>query len=326
MPWPTSSDFLTPLRIECFFTKIHSFVPILHRFDFYNRHVYNSNSPQGERYGSLSSETALILNGMFALAARFSDSIIFEGVPVKERGLSFAAQAEAIYQAAEKRSDVESHSLVYLQGCILLAFYEQVSGFTSKAWTLTGHCNRLVYDLGLHLLDKDIAPSGDNENTQWSTVQDWVDREELRRAWWSVWELDAFASTLSCRPFAIDRQQMFVLLPAADENWFSKSPIQSDFLRSDFRTAWKSLQTSPNQDERAWYLICNYLMTVAYGIAQLPKTPVQVKRDLESALTCFTLILPRQFNLSSGLLTFDNDNFCRSNWIISTILMLQRQV
>lgn len=94
---------------------------------------------------------------MFALAARFSKSDVFQGVPLKDRGSRFAADAEKLYQRVERLNEMQGQpSLCYLQGCILSAFCKQVSGFGHKARILTGHCIRLAYDLELHLLDKDI--------------------------------------------------------------------------------------------------------------------------------------------------------------------------
>lgn len=149
-----------------------------------------------------------------------------------------------------------------------------------------------------------------------------MEKEELRRLWWSVWELDCFASGLSSRPFAFDPQD--VMLPSADENWFSKTPIASTHLRGDFRTVWKCLQGSSNQDRRAWYLLCNHLCVTANKTRQQHGTSLEMKRDLEFASTCFALALPREFDLGSGLLYFDDNNFRKSSWIMLTILMLQR--
>jgi hypothetical protein len=317
------NHLLTRSSIELFFEKIHGFVPIFHRPRFY---AQLAQRPAEERFTALSIESAFILNGMFALAARFSTSGFFSGIPVKERGDGFALQAQSLYQDCIRASELEIPSLAYLQGAILLNFYQSVSGPNARTWVLTGLCCRLAYDLGLNTLDDDILGKSQTKEVQWSSVEDWVQREELRRAWWSVWELDTFSSTLSCRPFTIDRNRMQVLLPAPDKEWFSETPIASAGIGSTPLSAWKSLQGSPNQDVRAWFLVCNFLMELAHEMSQKTSISPQVKRDMESALSCFALVLPGEFHLSSGSLIFDEENYTKSNWIIATNLMLQRLV
>lgn len=294
-------------------------MPIFHKFKFYSKYVKSDGVV--DQYNTLSPEDFLILNGICALSARFSSSPFFSGMPVKDRGLQYAARALSIAQTSIQ----ESPTLSFLQGCILLAFFHMTSQPTSRSWLMAGQCCLLAYDLDLSTTDEDIIQAEDPFKAHQSlSAEEWGQREESRRAWWAVWELDTFASVMSCRPFKIDRNRMFVLLPVSDSNWLSSEPIPSAPVGPTPLSTWKSLQSSPNQDERAWFLVCNTLTAWAHELSQRRVVRVQERKDMESALVCFALVLPRQFHLNIRSLEFDEQNICRSNWIIATNLMLQR--
>lgn len=280
---------------------------------------------EGEtRFQKLSFETSFLLNNMASLSSRFSDHSGFAGISASEKGHGFAKQARSLYEASARDSENFASSLSYLQGCILLSFYQLTYGPSSFGWNLTGVCIRLAYDFGLDMTDEDAIDESRDSANQWSSIEDWSRREELRRIWWSVWELDAYSSTLSGRPYAIDQTQMHVLLPAPDVNWFSQKPITSVFIGSDPASAWKCLQDSPNQDERAWFLVANALLLHAHSLWRRRVVSTKSKDDMEYALSCFALILPQHFHLNSGSMVFDEDNFAKSNWIMLTNILLQR--
>ncbi len=258
---------------------------------------------------------------VLALSARFSSSPYFSNTPLKDRGRPFAKAAKSSYEEAMKLEDPAKPSLRLLQGCILLAFYHQLCGATAQSWILVGMCCRLAYDLGLNDIDKDLL--GVPHNAQWTTAEEWSEREERRRAWWLVWELDMFASTISRRPHTIDKSQINVLLPVSDKQWFSGVPLASNFLIPDSFQIWKSLQDSPNQDVRSWFLLTSILMATAHDLTQRHQTTVEDIEEFASCLTCYDLLLPSKYHLGSGELKFDEDHFGDSNWIISIALMIQ---
>lgn len=285
----------------------------------------NLSTGQGEnRYQNLSFYVAFILNGMLSLAARFSTASYFEEKIPRERGEVFATRAKQMYRKFVPESHDLPRDLAYLQGCILLAFYSLSSIPESFGWLLTGDCIRLAYELELDKTDGDVAKDPRPRLENRISPEDWICREEKRRAWWSVWELDSFLSTLSNRPYAIDQEQMRVMLPAPDANWESSSPISSSFLSSDVSLIWKSLQDCPNQDERAWFLVAKALMLQVHTSWRRQVTSSQTVATLDSALSCFSLLLPPEFQLDDGLPTFDKSRFRQSNWIVATYILLQR--
>lgn len=308
------------IRIELFFARVSSFLPIFHRPRFYARYVPQHVS-DGERFRQLDLESALILNGIMSLSARFSTSPYWSAITPNERGEVFAQKAKSIFADATSQED-RTPTLSYLQGCILLAFYHHTNSPSSFGWMLSGVCMRLAYDLGINYVDEDLVGHSTFDRPQWSSAEDWVVREEKRRAFWSVWELDAFPSTMSRRPYAIDRNKIKALLPASDEHWFAAEPIASAFVGSTPATAWKSLQGSPNQTERAWFLVANSLMVLASDMVEQKGVSQQAKEEMESVLSCFALSLPEQFRVTSNPPVFNEQTFASSNWIMATNIML----
>lgn len=65
---------------------------------------------------------------------------------------------------------------------------------------MVGSCTRLAYEVGLHNTDADLAVLGTESNVL--DVDENMKREEKRRAWWTIWEMDTFSSTTSLRPYA----------------------------------------------------------------------------------------------------------------------------
>ncbi|OAL27572.1 hypothetical protein AYO22_03476 [Fonsecaea multimorphosa] len=304
--------------VEIYFDKVQSFLPLFHKHRFVETYL-STNSQINRRYDTLSGETALILHGMLALSARFSSSPKFDGILPAQRGEPFGRRAKAIYD--HSIHTLQQPTVRYLQGCILLAFYLYSSGPDSQGWLVIGMCSRLAYDLGLNKVDETNL---NEQQSQDACKREWSMREELRRAWWCVWELDAFASGVACRPPTIDMTRFQVLLPVSDEAWFADCPVQSVTVDPDPLHAWCTLRDCQNQDERAWFLVINFVMVLAHGLLLQQKKPdPQQIRDIETAVACYGLILPPQFHLGSGSILFNPQSFRKSNWIILTNLMLQ---
>lgn len=314
------------LSVDTFFEMVQSWLLLFHRPTFYQKYMPIVNGQETIIARSkVNAEEELMLNSMFALASRFSTATYFGHDPPADRGVNFALRATTLHR--KLTPTVDEPTLDYINGCILLAFYHYTSGSFARGSLLTGMCVRFAYDIGLNNIDRDIIRADRDEHSglQWSSVEEWVYLEGLRRTWWAIWELDTFGATVSCRPYSIDRRRSDVLLPVSDANWFASIPVASAFLGCRPNTAWKSLQGCPNQDARAWFLLSNHLMAFACDAAQQATgIPAAEKKELESALCCFDLALPAQFHLSS--FHFDHENFARSNWIVSTHLMIQMQV
>jgi hypothetical protein len=175
----------------------------------------------------------------------------------------------------------------------MLAFNYASAGLCGPASVLGSVLISFAYDLGFNNVDID-EPTFDS-----SDVDAWVEKEEVRRLWWAIWELDTFLAVLSGKPYGIDRKQMRVCLPVSDQNWFSRTPVISAVLRDQPAVAWKTLQGVPNQDVRAWFLVAHYLLS--HCAQHYPaRSSYEQKEELERALACFKLAL--RPNLAFALL------------------------
>ncbi|KAL6351745.1 hypothetical protein LRP88_14950 [Fusarium phalaenopsidis] len=306
-PWLTVPEHIAIELIYLYFDKIQPWLPLLHRPNFFARYLGSNSSFLSP--ATYSDEDALLIYGILALAARHSSNVHFRGIPAPDRGKQFADEATLLYRRL--RAAEEPPTLKCLQGCVLLAVYLCTSGPGHSTWILTGICVRMAYDLDLCNMDE--APQDPAE---------WTAMEERRRLFWVIWELDSFGSTLTGRPSAINHHRMAVLLPVNNAAWFAQEPVGSALLSPRPREAWKSLLESPNQDERAWFLLANYLMYMAYEMASSGRTCQSERDELVDALTCFHLAVSQRFSLETHADLFDRENCTKHNWIMGMHLML----
>lgn len=269
----------------------------------------------------VSNDDAFMLYGMFAIGARFSTSPYFQGIAPIDRGEVYSLRAAAIKDPIIKT--IQEPTLEFLKGCVILAYYCVTAGQIGPGSVLTSICIRFAYDLSLDEIDEyqmNDDGSLNSENFD-GNVASWVRKEELRRLWWSIWELDTFVATLSCQPYGVERGEMKVLLPVPNDNWYRGLPMRSAFINHQPEAVWKSLQGSPNQSARAWCLLANYLMScIAFAGRKPSRSSTSTKPGLETAVCNFKLSLPVEFQLRS--LFLDKNNFEEGNWIISTHLMI----
>ena len=299
--------------IDLFFDKIQPWMPLLHKPTFRHEYISKLTTDSSNCLQNLRDDEALLLHSIFAMSARFSTtSDSLEGLPALHQGDQFGIEALRLCGNAH---GMFTPTLTYLQGCIVLAFYFYTAGLSTQGWMLAGTCSRLAYELELSSLDE-------QEHDPLSTAE-WIQKEKLRRAWWLVWELDTFGSIVTRRPYAVDRRRMSVNLPVSDSVWFAGVPVKSANLLTCPGQAWKSLQNCPNQDERAWFLIANHLMSVVVdSTMQKPCISTDKKLAIENDLSCLKLALPVSFHNSDQPLFFDTSTFAKDNWILGTQLML----
>jgi hypothetical protein len=269
------------------------------------------------RIGDIS--TALLLNSMFALSARFSTWDQFWTLGPKERGAQYFRKAQALLSQCLDEED--EPTLRMLQIRILLTYYELTSGPSFQAWQATGICCRIAYSLSLHHIDRKSTTANSPAAVADS---DWVLNEEKRRAWWAVFQMDNFASIIACRPFNINASRMEVLLPVSDAAWLSNQQQKSGLLSSNGPSKiWKSLQGCEIQHAYAWFLVCNALLRAAQEMFDKLDCEIEDIKVLQSALHCFALGLPPNFRLTGSNMIFNGQNYSEKNWVICTVILLQ---
>jgi hypothetical protein len=281
------------------------------------------------------SQVHAMLAAMLAYAARFyptgddSPDIGFEETNSTHRQAAHFLNLALVYiDDALKECGDEAPPLCILQALIISTHCQLTQGVRGKAWRSLGMCVRLAYELNLHLVDgedvKDIGEVDPNE---------WCDNEEKRRAWWAIWEMDVFASTIRRTPTAVDWSQIETFLPVEDKYWFQNQPRPSCFMESDPIYRWKALQECGNQSSKAWFLVINSLMKEAQMISSPRGVPYTHQLDdrqphrvtnryqgrsrdisieshqkletLSNSVRCFGLALPAYLKYRNQYLTFD---------------------
>ncbi|KAL9489843.1 hypothetical protein ACSS6W_002120 [Trichoderma asperelloides] len=174
----------------------------------------------------------------------------------------------------------ETPPLCVLQALVIATHCQLTQGVRGRAWRSLGMCVRLAYELNLHLLDSTQAVKRNEERR-------WQEDEERRRAWWAIWEMDVFASTVRRTPPAINWCQMEVLLPALDAYWHSGQPVTSCFLEQDPASRWRTLLDSGNESPKAWFIVINSLMKDAQTISCPRGVPCVNEANRNASSTVF---------------------------------------
>ncbi|KAF5701107.1 hypothetical protein FMUND_14041 [Fusarium mundagurra] len=315
-PFEHRSSWLSipePVAIELvhlFFEKIQPWLPLLHRPKFFASYI-SSNASSLCDPCSLVDHDKLLIYGVLALAARHSKSAYFANIPAPERGNGLLKEACTLYGKLQTADELPN--IKYLQGCVLLAMGLAVDGPCHRTWILTGVSVRMAYELDLCNVDDVEGFCHD--------AAEWTAMEERRRLFWAIWELDTFVSTVARRPRAIDHRRMAVMLPVSDAAWFAQEPVNSSLLATRPSEVWKCLMNSSNQDERAWFLVANYIMALAYETSTSTHDRQEDQEEIVNAITCFSLLVMQRFSLGShpGLFSLNNPAY---GWVIGIHLMI----
>jgi hypothetical protein len=240
----------------------------------------------------------------------------------------FLSLAFSLTDAALAECGDEPPSLRIVQALTIAAHLQLTQGVRGKAWRSLGTCIRLAYELNLHLVD--ASPDGFDH----LEVQQWSWKEEKRRLWWAIWEMDVFASTIRRTPPAIDWSQIETLLPVSDEHWFNDQPRASCFMERDPTCRWKTLQECGNDSPKAWFLVVNSFMKQAQVISSprsipprapcrqtdagkdsspkvaaipeiVPDIATQKLGTLANSLQCFMSVLPERLRYRNQYLNFE---------------------
>ncbi|KJK75074.1 hypothetical protein H634G_09709 [Metarhizium anisopliae BRIP 53293] len=224
----------------------------------------------------------------------------------------FAAIASRRLQDALDSYEDTTPPFHLLQAMVLDVFYNIFKSLRSKSWRYLGQAIRLGYDLKLHLLDiHSVDSDGDKTDRD---LERWSLLEERRRAWWALWELDVFASTIRRLPLAIDWTQNFTWLPAPDACWLQGVYKQSCFLAPDPGQRWKNMSRVVNTSAKAWLIVVTSLMHDAQQLVYNPlpvseSSSFQSKKDnlaiIANALYCTTSSMPRELVYEGQALDFD---------------------
>ncbi|KAF2098912.1 hypothetical protein NA57DRAFT_56548 [Rhizodiscina lignyota] len=286
--------------IELYFNNVTN-VSLFHRPTF-DCLIYSGLAPD---------QACCLVAAMFSHSARFSD----EHSDTTRRFYDIAC--ESIDRQLRKCGN-KCPPLSLLQAMILTTFYELIIKAGGIAWRSLGACIRIAHEMSLHLVDA-------KQETEDESSATWCLKEERRRAWWAVWELEVFASTIRRAPSSLNISDNVTLLPIDDESWFNSRQRQSSYLLEDPTKRWKALQSSGNPSSKAWYLLINSLLNDAHNINNpiVPKSMRESRAQkmgddeeldneaklstLENCVVCFVMALPGHLRLRSTGLHRDSD-------------------
>ena len=315
------SDLLANELVDLFFDNVHNSCPIFRRSTFRQTVLQQAGMVRPPFHG-LSATSRLILNAMFALSARFSDASVLAHIDPASRGDMFMTRAIGLWESICREPREEFTTIQCLQGLVLLSFNLLQHGASVQTWLIVGHCTHLAYELDLQNTDADLAVLG--AGSILSDIDENMMREEKRRAWWTIWEMDTFSSTISLRPYAIDDRQVRVLLPLSDQCWEGNTPpISSAFLGPCFDAPWQALSYSENHNERAWFLICLAVLRMAFETALSPKASLHGVSRIEGMIDSLFLSLPCAFHLLPNRTDIDKSNWHEHSWMICSNIALE---
>ncbi|KAL4772059.1 hypothetical protein BDW60DRAFT_222689 [Aspergillus nidulans var. acristatus] len=304
----------TPPSTTIYFDKMMS-ISLFHQPSF------------SEKLARITSPTqmAALLAAMFAFAVRFRP----DETDVNRRAARFLDVAlQQIDEALDECGD-ETPPLCLLQAYVLAAHCQLTQGVLGRAWRTLGSCVRLAYEMNLHLVDV----QGPRHAAAAVDIAKWCSDEEQRRAWWAIWEMDVFATTIRRTPTAMDWSQIEILLPVDDEHWFQCQPQESCFFEPDPILRWKVLESCGNQSPKAWFIVINSLMKEAQRISSPRGIPSRSQSDqvgeahhqleiIANAIRCFQLALPNHLKYKNQDLTFDARGARRLNSAVYNIHMM----
>ncbi|KAJ3110443.1 hypothetical protein HDU96_006619, partial [Phlyctochytrium bullatum] len=213
--------------LDIFFDKIHPAFPVLHRATFLE---------------SWRNESTLLLNCMYALAARYSEypSILSSPESRYNNGDVFYIKAREI---VDRYIEIPHLSTVNALQC--LAIYAAGSGRGSAAWMYSGMAMRMAVQLKLNIEadhDEDdddlgwgggtsLAGSGSN-GWRGKAISgprlSWLEKERRRRTWWVCFILDRYAAAAADRPMLIDEKDCRAYLPFEESFWVSATSYVTD--------------------------------------------------------------------------------------------------
>ncbi|QKX64662.1 uncharacterized protein TRUGW13939_11838 [Talaromyces rugulosus] len=301
---------------DLYFLHITS-ISLFHRPTF-ERRVYVELMPE---------QASTLLASMFCLASRYAQS--GDGIGALLPECFYEIASDATHKQLRSCGD-RPPQLFLLQALVLTTYNELVTGVRGVAWRSLGLVIRIAYEMGLHLVD---MPSRSMRKDDPESVEVWISKEERRRLWWTIWELEVFATTIRRCPIGMDQSQHATLLPVEDTFWFDGKKSPSCFLDADPTLRWKNLQRSGNEHSRTWFIVINSFMYDAHSLAN-PSVPHDVTFGrgqpsddqrhshsadigpqlvvLENCVSCYSMALPKQLHYPPDLSYSNETTFCDS--------------
>ncbi|KAJ3178040.1 hypothetical protein HDU87_003818 [Geranomyces variabilis] len=183
--------------LHLFFQYLHPVMPLIHKPTF---------------YANFANHSQLLLNAMYALAARFSLHPSIKTESCYNAGDVFYIKAR---EMVDHYMDVPNASTV--TALLILANYAAESDRGSAAWMYSGMAIRMAQELKLN-----VEPDFEDSFAPTSNLT-WLDKESRRRLWWNCFILDRYAGAAADRSMIINEKDCKVYLPSLEMYWESET-------------------------------------------------------------------------------------------------------
>ncbi|KAH8663281.1 fungal-specific transcription factor domain-containing protein [Ilyonectria robusta] len=201
--------------VGSYFTYIQPWIPILHETYFRARIHDTEQRPN----------LTVVLHAIVVAAIRF----------VQPEGQSFSSHDLESW-AKKSRSIVlltamNGLSVENLQALIIIAYDDIGHGNASKAWSIIGSLTRTVeyLQLSIECEEHDTQPLLKPLLSLLPTRQ-WVEEEERRRVFWSIFNLDRFCSVTTGWNTSLTADDVHRRLPADGDLWHKEEAVTTPYF------------------------------------------------------------------------------------------------
>ncbi|KAI2776237.1 fungal-specific transcription factor domain-containing protein [Daldinia loculata] len=206
---------LVDALVEIYFAKIHPWIPMLHV------RLFRRRMAEDQKRARLTT----IFHAIVSLCSRFSDDARLGNVEEKLRNAKRSRQTVLL-------RSMESFSVENLQALIICAFDTVGGGRGPSAWSIVGSMTRTVEQLQLSVEEDDqpIATSAKAMIKRMAFLppaRNWSEREERRRVFWNIFQLDRFCSIATGWNLSLTSADVRMRLPCEGALWEAGEPLET---------------------------------------------------------------------------------------------------
>ncbi|KAL5362696.1 fungal-specific transcription factor domain-containing protein [Aspergillus floccosus] len=211
--WP--DDIALSHLLESYFTYIHPWTPIIHEGRLRRR--LENDAERDKLY--------LVIQAMTLVASRHI--VDNDMTAILERSRKHREDVrDWLVSKALKQPSVEN-----LQALVIIASEDIGNGQVSWAWPLVGSISRMVEYLQLTVeVDEAVQYSFSQPYKYLSLPQDWIEAEERRRVFWSVFALDRFCSVSMGWNTSLTADDVQRRLPCDGIAWRKGDPVVTPYF------------------------------------------------------------------------------------------------
>ncbi|PYI26262.1 hypothetical protein BP00DRAFT_382222 [Aspergillus indologenus CBS 114.80] len=183
--------------LDTYFTIVHASFPIVRRSFIMRQTILYYNSPSVGPGVGPGRKWLAMLNLIFAIAAKFTNSPSDDAEEWPEDSAVYFARAQKLGVIGTVLLEHPDSQQVQIEG--LTSFYLLSIGQVNRSWKICGYAIRSAVTLGFHLRNE-----SDNRN---------VMKETKYAVWWSLYLLDCSLCVMTGRPPSINNEFCTTPLP-----------------------------------------------------------------------------------------------------------------